>query len=99
MSGSRYRTSSFGTCSSARLVAQLRGCDRSDPVPQSHVRYQVPTSPTKPCPVAGTGRGSKEQFAVQLRSPLRAAADEAHDGVSDRHVVRAALDVEDLRER
>src|SRR5262249_20569228 len=40
-----------------------------------------------------------EQLAVQLGPPLRAAADEANDGLADLDAVPVALRVEDRRER
>src|SRR5918995_2209470 len=99
------RRSSSG-CSAANapsplaLVDSTAACSR--PAIPSAVASETPAAAyvrlSLTAPLYEVDRASGQQLAVQLRPSLRAAGDEADDGVADHHAGAVALGVEQLRE-
>src|SRR5215207_763357 len=101
---SRRRSSSG--CSPANAPNPLTPVDStaacSRPTIPSAVASETPAAAyvrlSLTAPLYEVDRASGEQLAVQLRPPLRAAGDEADDGVADHHAGAVALGFEQLRE-
>src|ERR671912_322549 len=99
------RRSSSG-CSPANAPNPLAPVDstaaRSRPTIPSAVASETPAAAyvrlSLTAPLYEVDRASGQQLAVQLRPSLRAAGDEADDGVADHHAGAVALGVEQLRE-